>query len=37
MDGDETAAPGALDNEIVTLPARHELATPTPDIDTRPC
>lgn len=37
MDGDEATASGTLDNEVVSLPARHELAAPAPDIDTRPC
>ena len=36
MDGDEASASGALDDEVVPLPARHELAAPTPDIDASP-
>lgn len=35
MNGDEAATPGALDNEVVPLPARHELSAPAPDIDSR--
>lgn len=36
MDGDEASASDALDDEVVPLPARHELAAPTPDIDVGP-
>ncbi len=37
MNRNEAPAPGALDHEVVSLPARHELTAPAPDIDTRPC
>lgn len=33
MNGDEARTSGALDDEIIPLPARHELAAPTPDIN----
>jgi len=36
MDGDEASASGAFDDEVVSLPARHKLAAPAPDIDARP-
>ncbi|MBI5671823.1 MAG: hypothetical protein HZC50_00825 [Nitrospirae bacterium] len=36
MDGDEASASDALDDEVVPLPARHELAAPAPNIDASP-
>jgi len=34
MDGNEASASGALDDQIVPLPARDELAAPAPNIET---